>query len=45
METLKDLGSVSRGVLRYARCPVAVVPARPREQDTSSGRSTTPRTG
>lgn len=45
METLKDLGSVSRGVLRYARCPVAVVPARPREQGTSSGRSTTPRTG
>ncbi|MEY9214533.1 universal stress protein [Thermobifida halotolerans] len=26
MESLKDLGSVSRGVLRHARCPVAVVP-------------------
>ncbi len=29
METLMDLGSVTRGVLRHAHCPVAVVPGRP----------------
>lgn len=28
MEVLQELGSVSYGVLRYARCPVAVVPQR-----------------